>query len=80
MELKLNISLNQIVGLIRELPYSDKLVIKKQLDKELVSKSKDSSISLRELLLSGPIMSKDGYDDYKALKKQFNKRTKKLSA
>lgn len=80
MELKLDISLNQIVGLIRDLPYNDKLVLKKQLDKDLSIKSKESTISLKELLLSGPVMTKEGYNDYKALKKQFNKWSKKLSA
>jgi len=80
MELKLDISLNQILGLIRDLPYNDKLVLKKQLDKDLSIKSKESTISLKELLLSGPVMTKEGYNDCKALKKQFNKWSKKLSA
>jgi hypothetical protein len=79
MELKLNIGLNQIVGLIKELPYNDKLVLKTQLDKDLSIKSKESNLTLRQLLLTGPVMTKEGYTDYKALKKQFNKWTKKLS-
>jgi hypothetical protein len=79
MELRLNIGLNQIVGLIRELPYDDKLVIKNQLDKDLVHKSKKSKFSLRQLLLFGPVMTADGYNNYKDLRKQFNKWTKKLS-
>jgi hypothetical protein len=80
MELKLNIGINQIVGLIRELPYNDKLILKTQLDKDLSIKSKVSNLTLKQLLLAGPVMSKEGYTDYKALKKQFNKWTKKLSA
>lgn len=79
MELRLNIGINQIVGLIRGLPYNDKLAIKNQLDKDLTYKSKDANYTLTQLLLSGPVMTKDGYNNYKTLNKQFNKWTKKLS-
>jgi len=79
MELRLNIGLNQILGLIRELPYNDKLMIKNQLDKELTIKTKEDELTLKQLLLSGPVMTKEGYNDYKALKKQFNTWAKKLS-
>jgi hypothetical protein len=79
MELRLNIGLNQIVGLIRELPYNDQLLIKNQLDKELAAKSKSSNQSLKELLLEGPVMTSEGYQNYRYLRKQFNKWTKKLS-
>ncbi len=80
MELKLNIGLNQIVGLIRELPYNDQLMIKNQLEKELVSKIKKSNQSLRDLLLAGPVMTREGYQNYKDMRKHFSKWTKKLSA
>lgn len=79
MEFKLEIGLKQIVSLIRELPYNDKLILKNQLEKELVIKHKVSDLSLRQLLLAGPVMTEDGYKNYKDLKEQFNKWTKKLS-
>ena len=72
MELKLNIGLNQIVGLIRELPYNDKLIIKHKLDKDLTHKFKNSNLTLTQLLLAGPIMTEEGYNNYKGLRKQFN--------
>ena len=79
MELKLNIGLNQIIGLIRELPYNDKLTIKHQLDNDLTPKFKNSSLTLNQLLLAGPVMTEEGYNNYKKLRKQFNKWTKKIS-
>lgn len=79
MELKLNLGLNQIVGLIRELPYNDKLVIKRQLDNDLTHKFNNSNLTLTQLLLTGPVMTEEGYNNYKELRKQFNRWTKKLS-
>jgi hypothetical protein len=79
MELRINLELNQIIGLIKELPYNDKLLVKSQLDKELTKNAKQSDVSLKQLLLSGPIMTDEGIRNYKELRKQFNKWTKKLS-
>ena len=79
MEVRLNIGLNQIVGLIKELPYNDKLVIRNQLEKEFNSKTSDKN-TLKQLLLAGPTMTEEGYKNYKDNRKQFNKWTKKLSA
>ncbi len=79
MELRLNIGLNQIAGLLQELPYDDKLVLKSQLDKELSHKKKDTKNTLNKLLLSGPVMTEEGYSSYKDFRKQFGKWSKKLS-
>ncbi len=79
MELRLNIGLNQIVGLLSNLPYDDKLIIRSQLDRELKPSRKQGVKTLKQLLLSGPIMTADGLENYKDLKKQFNKWSKKLS-
>jgi len=49
------------------------------LEKNLLTKTKPSDLSLKQLLLTGPVMTKEGYANYKGLKKQFNKWTKKLS-
>jgi hypothetical protein len=79
MELRINIGFDQIIGLISTLPYNDKLFLKNKLVNELEIVPKESSIALRQLLLNGPIMTKEGYNNYKDLKKQFNKWSKKLS-
>jgi hypothetical protein len=80
MELSLNPGINQIVELLKTLPYEDKLIIKNKLDNELIFQKKGSAKSWKDLLLSGPVMTEEGLENYKALKKQFNKWTKKLSA
>lgn len=79
MELKMNIGLAEIIGLIKGLPYNEKLVVKSQLDKDLTSKISASDLNLKQLLLSGPVMTEEGYDDYMNLRLQFKKWTKKLS-
>jgi hypothetical protein len=79
MELRINLGLNQIIGLIKELPYNDKLLVKSQLDKELTKTAKQSDVSLKQLLLSGPVMTDEGIQNYQELRKQFNKWTNKLS-
>jgi hypothetical protein len=79
MELRINLGLNQIIGLIKELPYNDKLLVKSQLDKELTKNAKQSYVSLKQLLLSGPVMTDEGIQNYQELRKQFNKWTNKLS-
>jgi hypothetical protein len=78
MELRINLGLNQIIGLIKELSYNDKLLVKSQLDKELTKNAKQSYVSLKQLLLSGPVMTDEGIQNYKELRKQFNKWTKKF--
>ena len=79
MELKLNLELSQIVELIRELPYNEKMIIKHQLDNDLTPAYNNSGSTLKQLLLSGPVITDEGFNNYKDLRKQFKKWTKKLS-
>jgi hypothetical protein len=78
MELKMNIGLTEIIGLIKGLPYNEKLVVKSQLDKDLTSKISTPDLNLKQLLLSGPVMDDEGYDNYQNLRQQFKTWTKKL--
>ena len=72
MELRLNIGLNQIIGLIRQLPPDQKLKIKQEIDNEFktinIIKEKDD---LTEILLSGPIMNNEEKENFKNLEKEF---------
>ena len=79
MELKMNIGLAEIIGLIKGLTNSEKLVVKNQLDKDLTSKFSTSNLNLKQLLLAGPVMDDEGYDNYQNLRQQFKTWTKKLS-
>ncbi|MCF8339120.1 MAG: hypothetical protein K9I74_14180 [Bacteroidales bacterium] len=60
MELKVNLQLNQIIKLIKQLPKEQKESIKKEIDKELKAEPLNmEKKELTELLLDGPIMSED---------------------
>jgi hypothetical protein len=81
MELRLNIGINELIGLIRQLPPEQKLLIKREVDSELhtMNQSKNSN-NLTDFLLSGPTMTKEEEENFKKLDKEFNKWTKSLSA
>lgn len=60
MELQVNLGINQVINLIRQLPPDQRLLIKEELDQEVIAN--DESIEnkdLTKLLLGGPIMSKE---------------------
>ena len=81
MEIRIDIGINQLIGLIKQLPADQKLKIKKEVDKELSGNlliEKDNELT--ELLLSGPVMTKDEEQNFKKFNKEFDKWTKSLSA
>jgi len=79
MELKLNIGVNELIGLIRQLPPEQKLLIKKEVDNEFLTIS-DNDNDLTKLLLSGPTMTKEEETNFKKLDKEFDNWTKSLFA
>jgi hypothetical protein len=79
MELSVDIGINQIMGLIRQLPVEKKLILKKEIDQEL-SELQPSDDELTKLLLEGPVMSNSENEDFKANRKVFSKWTEKLFA
>lgn len=62
MEIKLNIDFQHVAELISELPWPEKLMIRDQLEEELKNKPEATDVTLTQLLLSGPVMSKEGYE------------------
>lgn len=79
MELRVNIGINQLLGFIQGLSYNEKILIKTQLDKNLIEPKIQENEDLHSLLVNGPIMKSEDYNNYKSLKKEFNKWAKKLS-
>lgn len=77
MELRLNIEMNQLLGIIGNLSYEDKLLIKKQIDSSIDLPKQVDEDSLQQLLLSGPIMTDEEYEDFNSLRKQFGEWAKK---
>jgi len=79
MELKLNLGLNQIVGIIKQLPRAQKELIKKEIDKDLSKNSMpEKKQYLTQYLLNGPVMNDDEETRFAEFNKEFEKWTKKL--
>jgi hypothetical protein len=79
MQLRQSIETNHLISLIHELSLSEKRFIKNFLDNELADKGNPNEITLRELLLSGPVMDDQEYENYKEIKNQFDQWAKRLS-
>ncbi len=79
MELSVDFGINQIMGLIRQLPVEKRLILKKEIDQDL-SELQPSDDELTKLLLEGPVMSNYENEDFKANRKVFSKWTEKLFA
>ncbi len=81
MELRLDIGINQLIGLIKQLPPEQKLKIKKEVEKQILSTDKTLvNNDLTDLLLSGPVMTKDEEINFKKINKAFDEWTKNLYA
>jgi len=77
MELRINIEVNQIIGLIKQMPSEHKLKIKKELDKDVKKKNiSGNDKGLTELLLTGPVMTKEEKANFKSIQKYFDLWTK----
>ena len=87
MELTIDINYEQVLKLARQLPYNYKKKLTREIEKDLRTKneekittgepeSEDKNEDLNELqrfLLQGPVMSDEQFDDFKKLRKDFNR-------
>jgi len=79
MELQIDLGINQVINIIRQLPRDQKKLIKKVLDQEVLEKKiYDKKNDLVELLLTGPVMSNEEEINFKKFNKEFDKWTKTL--
>ena len=76
MEFALQLSLNQLLSVIKTLPVNEKSFLKTCLEKDIGEIENQSNIT--QLLLLGPTMSDEQYISYKQLRKDFRKWSKKL--
>jgi hypothetical protein len=79
MELRLNIGLNEIISLIRQLPIHKKVILKNELEKEITVIGL-ADADLTTMLLTGPVMSKSEYEDFKSTQKHIGEWTKNVFA
>ena len=81
MEVRFNIGIKQLIGLIKQLPTEQKLLIKKVVEKDMINEQKiEGNSDLTELLLNGPTMTKAEEENFKKFNREFAKWTKSLSA
>jgi len=81
MEIRLAIEINQLIGLIRQLPVDHKFKIIREVEKQLEEHTiSEHDNDLTELLLNGPVMTKDEELNFDKFNKEFERWTKNLSA
>ena len=75
MEITLDIGFNQLLGIIRKLPYEQKIQLLKEVENETIHKQTDN---FSEFLLNGPIMTKEEEENFERFNEEFDKWTKNL--
>ena len=79
MELKINIGYNELFSLIKQLPTHELFQLKLDLSKVYIQeKVKVKKNTLRSLLLSGPIMTDDEYENYQSNRNWINQWRKEI--
>ncbi len=81
MELSINIEYEQLLKLVKGLPYNQKKRLTREIEKDLKNRNKKSSKpngneelnEFQQFLLQGPLMSDEQYKDFKSLRKDFAK-------
>lgn len=73
MELTLELGYEQILELVKQLPQVQQVQLKKDME-EITPKT--SLTDWQKLLLNGPIMADEGFEEAKTTRKQLNKRWK----
>ena len=76
MEYALQLSMSQLLSVIKALPVNEKSFLKTCIEKDIVEDKMQNNIT--QLLLSGPTMSDEQYLTYQQLRKDFRKWSKKL--
>lgn len=73
MELKVRIGYEELLKLIQQLPKEQLLRLKNELEKFGKENSSTESDKLKELALSGPIMSDEQYGIFQDFREELNK-------
>lgn len=64
MELKLKIGYNEIWELVKQLPKSQILQLKTDIETAIIEQEKTETTDFQKLLLQGPVMSDEQYAEY----------------
>lgn len=71
MELKLELGYEQIWELVKQLPTVQQVKLKKDLEQ---ATTKTSLSDFQKILLNGPVMTDEGFEEVKKTRQQLNKR------
>ncbi len=74
MELRINLGYEQILQLVRQLPFQEKLRLSREIEQELRSDAvrqteEPEFTNLQKLLLTGPVMSDTQFEQFYALRR-----------
>ncbi|WP_305952966.1 hypothetical protein [Emticicia oligotrophica] len=73
MELTLELGYEQIWELVKQLPTAQQVKLKKDLEQ---ATTKTSLSDFQKVLLNGPVMTDEGFEEVKKTRQQLNKRWK----
>lgn len=73
MELKINIGYNEILELIKQLPKTQVLQLKTDIETQIIQPKKVEMTDFQKLLLQGPVMNDGQYEEYLENRKYINK-------
>lgn len=79
MEITLDIGFNQLVGIIRQLPYEQKIQLLQEVENE-TENNNNKADDITEFLLNGPIITKEEEENFERINVEFDKWTKNLFA
>jgi hypothetical protein len=76
MELRINLGYEQILNIVRQLPLHEKQRLTREIEQELVleettSQESNNLTEFQELLLHGPVMSDEQFEQFQELRKRF---------
>ena len=72
MQMSIDVNIEQLLFLIRNLPEEQLLKIQAEINKSLKVKTSESKADYLEMLLEAPTMSEEQYQQYKENRKSFN--------
>ncbi len=64
MELKINIGYKEILELVKQLPKSQILQLKTDIETAIIEQEKTETTDFQKLLLQGPVMTDEQYAEY----------------
>lgn len=72
MQLTVEINMEQLIQIIKNLPLDQKVKIKSELDDMMIKKKKQEGVEFQKFLLKGPVMTGSQYQQFKENRKKMN--------